>query len=744
MSEYLAALRRQTLEKFDSYFSRDESNLKLRHGGFAEREPGGATEAWFLGPKGENEKLLRELLEMAVAANKAYRQGFKPDDPPVITDAIKQGDEYKATVARIRASARTLFTELQKSTPVFSMRHQGHMLWDQVLPATVGYVGAMLYNQNNVAAEASPVTTYLEIEVGNDLCRMIGFDVPVDPKVVGDGTIVPWGHLTCDGTVANVEALWAARNLKFLPTALRAAILEAPGLERATDLGVPLRDGTLRKLVDLEPWTLLNLAADDVASLPHVMSDRFDIELDTITDALASYALPSLGWIGFERRFPAALAQPPVVLVPATRHYSWPKAATLLGIGTQNLVAVDIDVRGRMKLDALRRQLTWCLERRVPVIAVVAVIGSTEESAVDPLGDILDMREDFRARGLDFIVHCDAAWGGYFNAMMRRDGDESERTDDVESVPTYPMSAYVRRQYRALRGADSVTVDPHKAGYVPYPAGGLCYRNSALRDAISLKSPVVFHSQLEPTVGIYGVEGSKPGAAAAAAYLAHRVIPPTRSGYGKLLGQCMWTSKRFYCLLATMEHSDLKITTFQELPAEREGAGSAEVEAQRKYIREAFVPPTNEDLRQLLRHDGKANALFAELGSDQIVLAYSFNFRDRDGWNRDIARCNRLNAKIFELCSVTDPKVGLAGLDLILTSSDFDPALYGAEFVDRYARRLGLDPVPGVPIDFLISTTMNPWPTDVGGVDFLTVIVEALQRAAARALDEIGLSETIV
>ena len=72
----------------------------------------------------------------------------------------------------------------------------------------------------------------------------------------------------------------------------------------------------------------------------------------------------------------------------------------------------------------------------------------------------------------------------------------------------------MQRQYEALPLADSITVDPHKGGYVPYPAGALCYRNAAFRDAISLRAPVVFHSQTEPTIGVYGVEGSKPGSAA--------------------------------------------------------------------------------------------------------------------------------------------------------------------------------------------------------------------------------------
>ena len=47
------------------------------------------------------------------------------------------------------------------------------MLWDVTVPAVLGYLAATLYNQNNVAAEASPVTTLLEMEVGRDLCAML-------------------------------------------------------------------------------------------------------------------------------------------------------------------------------------------------------------------------------------------------------------------------------------------------------------------------------------------------------------------------------------------------------------------------------------------------------------------------------------------------------------------------------------------------------------------------------------------
>lgn len=51
----------------------------------------------------------------------------------------------------------------------------GHMNWDVTLPGAIGYMAAIMYNPNNVAVEASPYTTQLEIEVGKQICDMVGF-----------------------------------------------------------------------------------------------------------------------------------------------------------------------------------------------------------------------------------------------------------------------------------------------------------------------------------------------------------------------------------------------------------------------------------------------------------------------------------------------------------------------------------------------------------------------------------------
>lgn len=46
----------------------------------------------------------------------------------------------------------------------------------------------------------------------------------------------------------------------------------------------------------------------------------------------------------------------------------------------------------------LERTLKEKLKHNIPVITVLAVMGTTEESAVDPLAEILDFREKFRKK----------------------------------------------------------------------------------------------------------------------------------------------------------------------------------------------------------------------------------------------------------------------------------------------------------------------------------------------------------
>lgn len=720
------------VEDIEQYLGYTES----RQGPDVDEKGGHSLAAWFLGPKGENSQLFQQLVTQAVEVHARDRTNTYPGDPAWITEEVKESVAYGDTVTVLQTEYEKLLTALEGSVPFFSYRYQAHMLWDVAMPGMLGYFAGMLYNQNNVAPEASPVTTPLEMQVGKDLCQMLGYSVTNDLNA-----IQPWGHITCDGSVANMEAMWAARNLKYYPVAFAAALKREKALATARELVIGLPNGTRRRIRSLSDWQLLNLPADEVLAIPTRLADEYKISNDALTAVLQQYLLPTLGFTSFERKFLRDIP-PPVIYGPGTMHYSWPKAAALLGIGQENLVRLPLDLDARMETQQLRSELEKCLKARRPVIMVVSVLGSTEESAVDPLNEILDIRQEFRMKGLEFPIHVDGAWGGYFASLLRGSKHTPEQPPKSDAkhtrqfTPEMAMNRHVINQYKVLHHADSITLDPHKSGYQPYPAGGLCYRNSSMRNLVSLTAPVVYHGDMkhvDPTVGVYGIEGSKPGAAAAGVYLNHRVIGTNREGYGKILGKCCFNSNRFYAELVTManEDDDFIVVPVQRLPAEREGKSEREIRKQIQFIRERIVAKTNNELLE----DAEAMELFSQLGPDLVITTYAFNFKNKKGLNRDIGKMNNLNTAIFtELSIGPQPRDEVSDKPMIVTSSQFDPAECGKPFVAHFMKRLGVRGKPETPISFLISTTMDPWLTDTAEGNYIPTLINALRRVVMKQI----------
>ena len=696
--------------------------------------------AWFLGPKAENQGLLLELLKDALDDHCSYRREYFPEDPIWITPEVKDTPEYKKAVEKFKRYFGDMGDALMGSVPFFSYRYQGHMNWDITMPGLLGYFGAMLYNQNNVAAEASPITTVLEMKVGDDLCRMLGYHVPIKNE---PAKITPWGHITCDGTVANMESMWACRNLKFYPVSLAEALRNESSLAAARYMTIRLPQGGRETLINLDTWQLLNLDPDEVLEFPTRIQEEYGISTSTLQTAFDNYNIQNLGFSQFYQLYLRGRVGFPVMFAPSTMHYSWPKSAAVLGLGSNNMIPVHVDLNARMEINHLRSLLDAALANRQPVMMVVAVIGSTEESAVDPLADIIALRKEYAQAGLVFPVHSDAAWGGYFASLLRRDPYAKADLSRRQFTPELSMSEYVNKQYRALKDANSITVDPHKAGYIPYPAGGLCYQNSAMRNLVSWFAPVVYHGGVDPTVGVYGIEGSKPGAAAAGVFLSHRVVRTNQSGYGQILGKSLFNSKRLYSAVITMadESDDFIVALFQRLPAQKQGLSPEKVKEQLEYIKTQIVPKTNDELIA----DHEAMTLLKELGSDQIIISYAFNFKQNGVLNPDVTAANNLNFEIFKLLSLAPPKFTRALLGesdsdvptvpMIITQSSFDPAVYGQALVDDFRDRLGItEGDPSTPVNFLISTTMDPWLTDTAAGNFIPTLIAALKSAVEEAI----------
>ncbi|KAK8121519.1 Pyridoxal-dependent decarboxylase conserved domain [Apiospora kogelbergensis] len=694
--------------------------------------------SWFLGPRAENIDILQDVFRQALQRQQQTRIALAqgPDEPFFITDAMRNLYIYQDSIFTLQENSRELSEKLaDHSVPFWSPRYNAHMNMDTTLASIIGYMSAMIYNPNNVATEASPYTTNVEREVGQQLCEMLGYNHP-------DKNPAPWGHITCDGSVANLEAIWATRNLKFYPISLKLAIETGP-LNFLSTVNPPFRVETcnagLKEFLSLTKEELLNLTPSTVLSIPILLGERYSISPGFLQDALRPYLIQTTGKDQLEHRLNI---NPGKYMICATKHYSWPKGGAISGIGSNSFVDIDVDNEARMNMDDLRTKLDKCIRNKTPIFGVVAIMGSTEHGACDPLAEIIQIREEYqKKKGVSFAVHCDAAWGGYFASLLRRRGGR----EGTPYVPAMPLNPYTKKQLQALKHADSITIDPHKSGYINYPAGGLCYRDGRMRYLLTWTSPIVFHpGDDQGSMGVYGVEGSKPGASAVATWLSHRSLGLHQEGYGRLLGEAIFSCTKLYCHWATMTPRPqdgrshkvpadaLIVVPLIRLPSE---IGGEEVEAQKDYIRNNILGRDNRELVE----DEQAWDLLCQLGGDLMINAFATNFKIGDKVNQDVGEANYLNQWIFSRLSVSSETDVVSERPLFLTSSEFGEKTYG-RCLEVFKLRLGLNttdeqgdsrPSRG-DLRFLVNVTMSPWPTSP---NFMSIMVERFREVAEQGVN---------
>ncbi len=512
--------------------------------------------AWFLGPHAENRDVLERLALDIIRDYAGWRADYYPADPPGISSEDRRTPEYRDCIGSLESSLDTLMAELKHGVPSFSQRYKGHMLGEQTLPAQLGHLAGMLHNPNNISSEVSPSTTRLEVQIAQDLARMIGY--------VADAS---WGHLTSGGTIANFEALWMARSTLNFPVAAACAANEL-----GVALNVELPDRSHVPLASLGLFDLLNIRTGSALDLLQVLRESA-AGLDLYA-ALEKHSLATAGYQAYGemlgRCFDHRL-RPAVVLVPATAHYSWEKIVRALGIGSQQLVFVPVDERCRMDPDGLWETVRDLSDGRIPIIACVSVCGSTEESAIDRLDLLCEVRARAeREIGVTFHIHSDACYGGYAAAVTwdatgrRKSAQQIRGSTGIE----WPSDEW-QKAMLALARTDSVSIDPHKLGFVPYPAGALIVKDRRARDLIATDPPYLLPSNLSRTredliAGRFSFEGTRPGAAAAAVWLSHRVIPLDERGYGHLIERTVIGAHKLYGALKEADVSPNAVITLPE------------------------------------------------------------------------------------------------------------------------------------------------------------------------------------
>ncbi|AZY48005.1 tyrosine decarboxylase [Bordetella avium] len=471
--------------------------------------------ALFIGDQAENGERFTHILNQLIQDHLGWRRDYMPNDRPGITDAEKRSPSFIATDARMGEVMEELSRRLRGGSVPWNSagRYWGQMNSETLLPAIAAYSFVMLWNPNNVALEASMATSAMEAEIGADFAKLFGFDQG-------------WGHISADGSIANLEGIWYARCVKSIPLALKR-VLPA-------------------KVAGKSEWQLLNMSVEEILDICATLTPE---EYDQVKAASSRSGrdLPKLGkW-----------------LVPQTKHYSWVKAADIIGVGLDQVVQIPVQTDYRQNVTVLEKTIRDLAAAGTPILGVVAVIGTTEEGAVDELDKIVALREKLKAEGIYFYIHCDAAYGGYGRSLfIKEDGSFVDYADLPALLKQHHVFNYdvqisesVYKGYKAIKDVESVTVDPHKMGYVPYAAGGIAIKHKAMRNIISYFAPYVFEKgiQAPDMLGAFTLEGSRAGATAAAVWAAHRCVPLNVSGYGRLVGASIEAAQRFRAFLATLE-----------------------------------------------------------------------------------------------------------------------------------------------------------------------------------------------
>jgi glutamate/tyrosine decarboxylase-like PLP-dependent enzyme len=320
-----------------------------------------------------------DLLSRATELLEAEFDSLPTFEPAIDTGAIAQVLE---TVAH----------RLGDNYPYFHPLYAGQMLKPPHPVARAAYALAMKINPNNHARDGGRASSEMEIEAVREIAGMFGWTEFL-------------GHLTSSGTLANLEALWVARQL-------------APG----------------KRIVGSEQ-----------------------------------------------------------------AHYTHERISSVLQIEYAGIAA---DGHGRMRMEALEAEL-----RKGDVGTVVVTLGSTAIGAVDPLDEVLALKERY-----GFRVHVDGAYGGYFRLIP-------EALDEP-----------ARRAYAAMNEADSIAIDPHKHGLQPYGCGCVLFRDPAVGRFYKHDSPYTYFTSKQLHLGEISLECSRAGAAAVALWATQRLLPLTPGG----------------------------------------------------------------------------------------------------------------------------------------------------------------------------------------------------------------------
>jgi aromatic-L-amino-acid/L-tryptophan decarboxylase len=228
--------------------------------------------------------------------------------------------------------------------------------------------------------------------------------------------------------------------------ALAATLDVKAMLWRTSPAATELEEVTMRwlgRLLGLPPeWTGVIYDTASIAGFTALAGAREALDLAIREQGMSGRSLPALR-----------------MYITEETHSHVEKAAIALGVGQRNVVRVPCDEAFRMRVDALRACIEADRKAGMQPLAIVATVGTTSTTSVDPVREIAAV-----ARDQGVWLHVDAAYAGI-----------------AAIVPEF------RNLLDGVEFADSLVVNPHKWMFVPMDLSVLFLKDeSVVRRAFSL------------------------------------------------------------------------------------------------------------------------------------------------------------------------------------------------------------------------------------------------------------------
>ncbi|MCK4491393.1 MAG: tyrosine decarboxylase MfnA [Candidatus Altiarchaeales archaeon] len=180
------------------------------------------------------------------------------------------------------------------------------------------------------------------------------------------------------------------------------------------------------------------------------------------------------------------------IIVPESAHYSIERAASLMDL---RVSWVPLDEDFRADLSAVEARINR------DTLAVIATAGTSALGVIDPIKEMSELCGDV-------FFHVDAAFGGFVIPFLDRPHEFDFR----------------------LSGVDSITIDPHKMGMAPIPAGSIFFRDMSYLEALKIKPTYLPFST-------YTLSGSRSGGSIAAVWAVINYLGI--EGYRRIIRECM-------------------------------------------------------------------------------------------------------------------------------------------------------------------------------------------------------------